>query len=86
MKWIGSASFDLIFTDINMPDMDGIELILAIRELGHEVPVIVISGGGLTDAQSLLDDARELGALDVVAKPFHVNQIRTLAEKHLMAG
>jgi CheY-like chemotaxis protein len=78
-----SNSFDLIVTDINMPDMDGIELILAVRELGHATPTIAISGGGLVDADSLLQDAQILGAVEIVNKPFGVVEMRDVIARHL---
>jgi CheY-like chemotaxis protein len=78
-------SFDLIVTDINMPDMDGIELILAVRERGRTTPMIAISGGGLVDANSLLKDAQVLGAVEIVNKPFPVTEMRDVIARHLNA-
>ena len=78
-----TGSFNLIVTDINMPDMDGIELILAVREMGLTVPVIAVSGGGLISAESLLEDAKALGAVEVLAKPFHLADAREIIARCL---
>jgi CheY-like chemotaxis protein len=80
-----SATFDLIITDINMPDVDGIELILAVRESGHDMPIIAISGGGLIPADSLLQDARALGAIEIVSKPFPIAEMGDVIQKHLVS-
>lgn len=42
------GEFDLIITDVLMPDIDGIGLINYIKSAGKDVPVIALSGGGLT--------------------------------------
>ncbi len=42
---INQNEFDLVVSDIWMPEMDGIALLKEIRGAGNEVPVVVISGG-----------------------------------------
>ena len=66
---------DLVITDINMPGMDGIEVISAFRALSAGVPIIAISGGGLMPKEVLLSSASALGAVEVVSKPFEVTQL-----------
>jgi len=61
---------DLVVTDINMPETDGIELILSLREMQPDLPVLAISGGGLFPKEHLLEDAQALGATHVLEKPF----------------
>lgn len=77
------GDFDLIITDVNMPAMDGIELILALQEVAEGLPIIAISGGGLVSAESLLQDAKALGAVDIVSKPFESEELLDLIEKHV---
>lgn len=64
--------FDLIVTDIWMPEMDGIQFLKEMRGVGNEMPVIVVSGGApnapLTYTAPL---ATTFGANAVVYKPFH---------------
>jgi CheY-like chemotaxis protein len=76
-------AFDLVITDINMEDVDGIELILAVREMSATIPVVAISGGGIIGPDSLLLDAGELGADATVAKPFGVDEVRRLLARLL---
>jgi DNA-binding NtrC family response regulator len=57
---------DLVFTDLIMPEMDGLELLRSMKELCPETPVIVISGTGvIPDAIK----AVKLGAWDYITKP-----------------
>ena len=58
------ASFDLIVTDIIMPEMDGIEAILEIQTLQPDARIIAISGGSARmEKVQGLDTARRLGAV-----------------------
>ena len=57
-----------IITDLQMPRMNGLELITALRRTKTGIPVIVISGSASTD----LDAARELGATAAFQKPLPV--------------
>ena len=61
---------DLVVTDILMPSKEGIETIVEIRQRNREVRIIAVSGGGAIGATPVLDAARQLGADDVLSKPF----------------
>ncbi len=65
------ARFDVIVTDILMPEMDGLEVIQAVRADHEDVKIIAISGGGRRQpgAQALVM-ADILGADAILAKPF----------------
>ena len=64
--------YDLIFSDIKMPGMDGMELLGAIRELRPEIPVVMISGHG--DLELAVNGMR-LGAFDYISKPPDLNRL-----------
>ena len=72
---------DLVFTDINMPGMDGIEVIRALHEQHPGLPVVAISGGGLMDKDLLLDDAVALGAATALPKPFEMHEVEAVIEQ-----
>lgn len=61
---------DIVITDIIMPDTDGIEVILMIRQMPNPPKVIAISGGGRISAGDHLKSARQLGASATLTKPF----------------
>jgi DNA-binding response OmpR family regulator len=60
---------DLIVTDIQMPRMDGIEMIRRIREAGKRIPIIVMSAYG----QRRITDALAAGADGIVEKPIDLD-------------
>lgn len=66
---------DLIVTDINMPNADGMEVMMQVRRSAPDLPVVAISGGGLLPKETLLDTAGVLGAVAVVEKPFTAEEI-----------
>jgi CheY-like chemotaxis protein len=71
LKLCVAQKFDLIITDILMPDIDGIDLIMKLKERNSMAPIIAISGGdNHTLAHSPLQSASVLGAHSTLQKPF----------------
>jgi DNA-binding NtrC family response regulator len=68
LKLCISQKFDLIITDILMPNADGIDLMMDLLERHLIIPVIAISGGQA--AMFRLQSANTLGAYSVLTKPF----------------
>lgn len=69
-------TFDLIITDIIMPEMDGIEAILEIQTMSPQTPIIAISGGSARlEKTAGLDTAKRLGAVAVLEKPFEIDAL-----------
>ncbi len=70
-KRLSAAHFDLIVSDIWMPEMDGIALLKEIRGAGNDIPVVVISGGAPNAPLSYTAPlAATFGANIVIYKPF----------------
>jgi CheY-like chemotaxis protein len=78
-----SARPDLVITDIIMPEMDGIRMIAAIRELSPTAKVIVISGGARISNANFRQSALLLGAADAIEKPFDLDDFLARIEKCL---
>jgi two-component system chemotaxis response regulator CheY len=70
-----TRSFGLILSDINMPQMDGLQLLARIKEMDHlrNVPVLMITTEG---GQGKVMEAVQLGATGYVRKPFTADQIK----------
>jgi len=69
-------AFDIVITDIFMPNQDGIETITRLRKEFPAVKVIAVSGGGSrTKGEGYLFTAREIGAHAVLAKPFDPEEL-----------
>ncbi len=64
-----TGSFDLIITDIIMPEQEGLETIRAIRSTTKKIPLIAISGGGAMHPDDYLMLAQKMGADYTFTKP-----------------
>ncbi|MBX3216681.1 MAG: response regulator [Labilithrix sp.] len=85
MRLLPRARYDLIITDINMPDVNGLELIHFIRrsEQYRATPLVIIS----TQATERdVERARKLGANAYVPKPFTPASLRGACEKLLSSS
>lgn len=65
-------SYDIVITDVIMPKMDGIELTNAIRQAGHNTPIVAISG---SSEESRLIDLINCGVTSFLIKPFKEKHI-----------
>jgi CheY-like chemotaxis protein len=65
----------VVITDLIMPNMEGIETILSIKQNHPEIPIIAISGGGRYGNSDLLPMAQSVGADAIVAKPFEAEDL-----------
>jgi DNA-binding NtrC family response regulator len=71
----------VIVTDMFMPDMDGFEVLKAIRAIDATVQVIAISGSGEIRYDTVLPAAAKLGAARTLVKPFRIEDlVRTIEE------
>lgn len=69
---------DLVISDIFMPEMDGIEVLIQLREHFPDAKLVAMSGGGAIAASHVLKTAKVLGAVAVLEKPFDLEDIREL--------
>ena len=75
---------DVVFLDITMPGMDGIEVLRRIRERSPDLPVVILSGWA---SPQQLEAARKLGVIDVLHKPAPLKHLsKTLARIEQIAG
>jgi CheY-like chemotaxis protein len=80
-----TGTFDGAIVDLLMPGMNGLETIRALRVRAPSLPVIVISGSlmqGPGGAPDLLRSAMGLPHIAVLAKPFKLSELMTLARAH----
>ena len=75
-----SLFFDLVITDIVMPEMDGLEFIQEMKQHYPQAKIIAISGGGRCSPQDYLEIAGALGVSATIAKPFANKDILAIVE------
>jgi CheY-like chemotaxis protein len=75
---------DLVVTDIMMPDMDGFELIRALRTRARGLPIVVLSSGGNRPMPNILSMARALGADRALYKPVSATVIASTIRQLLL--
>ncbi|MBI3307677.1 MAG: response regulator, partial [Candidatus Omnitrophica bacterium] len=77
---IRKQKFDLVISDLSMPQMDGITLLQNIKEVDPELEVIMATGHGTIESAV---KAMKNGAYDFILKPFNLDELSLLIEKAL---
>jgi len=73
---------DLIFLDIRMPGMSGLDTLVEIQKITRKIPVIIMTAFGTTDTAI---NAVKQGAFDFILKPFDIDRVKSLTENALAA-
>lgn len=75
--------YDLIFLDLNMPGMNGVEVLRKIRKFDKEVPICIVTAFYQEFIEGLTDANNEGLEFDVTNKPITIKQIATIANETL---
>ena len=76
-KYAG-ADFDMVFTDLRMPDQDGLEVARRIKEMNPWLPIVVVTGYGTQDAET---KAKAIGVAEFLQKPLTPSIIEEVAAR-----
>lgn len=79
MQAIKSDSFDVVVTDVRLPDIDGFDIVREMTERGSTPAIVMTAYGTIKDAV----EAMKLGAFDYITKPFHLDEFLLLVERAL---
>jgi DNA-binding response OmpR family regulator len=66
--------YDVIISDIRLPDMNGYELLMKLRETMEQVPLVLMTGFGYDPGHTILK-ARQEGVRSILYKPFRLDQL-----------
>jgi len=80
LEVLGEQDFDLLLTDLMMPEMDGITLLKAAQSIAPDLVAIVMTGHAAIDTAV---KAMQAGALDYIVKPFKLNAILPVLNRAL---
>jgi CheY-like chemotaxis protein len=83
-EMLATTPVDAILTDVYMPEMDGIEFLVRLKEQAGHIPVIAMSGGGYASSGFVLEDARQLGAAATLEKPFTAESVLRTVRRVLL--
>ncbi len=75
MKLVRRGKFDVLVTDLVMPDTEGMEIIMTVRDLSIPIKIIAVSGGGTSGNNTYLDAAKRLGADLTLSKPVSASRL-----------
>jgi two-component system response regulator PilR (NtrC family) len=77
---LNKGSFDLVISDIRMPDMTGVEVLRHVKEVSSETVVIMITAYASTETAV---EALRLGAYDYITKPFKIEEVKNTIQHAL---
>ncbi|MDR2824451.1 MAG: sigma-54 dependent transcriptional regulator [Prevotellaceae bacterium] len=87
LTMIENDTFDLIFSDIKMDGMDGVEFLAKVKEMDIETPVVMISGHGNIETAV---ECIKIGAFDFIEKPIDLNRLlivlRNALDRRILVG
>ncbi|OHD16019.1 MAG: hypothetical protein A2086_04865 [Spirochaetes bacterium GWD1_27_9] len=74
---LSKNKYDLVFSDIEMPNMNGMELLTRAKKnpTTKNIPIVMLTS---LDKQEIIDKAKELGASGYIVKPFTKEKMETL--------
>ena len=81
IELLRKSPFDVVISDVRMPDMSGMELLKALHELDPDLPVVLTSGSPDTSSTS---EANEFGAFAYLVKPVPFDLMRDTAERAVL--
>jgi CheY-like chemotaxis protein len=76
-----AGDYDFLFTDLKMPEMDGIEVVKAAKHLRPDLDVVVITGYGTIESAV---ETMQFGAIDYAQKPFTEEELVALTQRLLI--
>jgi DNA-binding response OmpR family regulator len=83
MRLFAKQPYDVVITDILMPNKEGLETILELSQQSPNVKIIAITGGGIGLGDDLLDMARDFGAQRALRKPIPMKQLAEVVQEVL---
>ncbi len=83
IELLRTAQFDLVISDLRMPECDGLNLLQAVRGGGNEVPVIILTAYGEVDTYL---EAMNAGATEYLSKPIKSDELLKVVRMCLRKG
>ncbi|MBI2027830.1 MAG: sigma-54-dependent Fis family transcriptional regulator [Deltaproteobacteria bacterium] len=81
LKLLEKESFDMVISDIQMPEISGMELLSKVKNMNPDIIVMMITAYGSTESAV---EAMKLGAYDYITKPFKIDELKIILKKAFM--
>lgn len=78
LNLLSQNTYDIVYADLKMPEMDGLEMLKAIKEIDENIIVLMITGYGTIETAV---EAMKYGAYDYITKPFQKDEIKKITRK-----
>jgi len=78
IEMVRENHYSVVFTDLNMPEISGMELLKQIKAISSETEVIIVSGYGTIETAI---EAMKLGSYDFLQKPIHFDRFKILIDR-----
>lgn len=86
LRFLEAESFELVITDLIMPEVEGLQLLRTLRKKESPPKVIAMSGGGRGSAGDYLEMAKMQGAVATLKKPFTYQTLSDVIDRVLKGG
>ncbi|MBW2636947.1 MAG: response regulator [Deltaproteobacteria bacterium] len=78
IEMLKKETFDVVFIDVVMPGMDGVETLNALKDIKPDIVAIMMTGFAV---ENKIQTAMKLGAFDYIYKPFEESEIQAIFKK-----
>lgn len=80
LKLLGDKSYDLVISDLVMPEMSGLDFVRSIAGIRKGQKAIILTGHG--DVESFMESVYDLGAIEYIVKPVEMEEFVTIVKRH----
>lgn len=80
LKLLGDKPYDLVISDLVMPEMSGVDFVRSIAGIRKGQKAIILTGHG--DVESFMESVYDLGAIEYIVKPVEIEEFITIVKRH----
>lgn len=80
LKLLGVKPYDLVISDLVMPEMSGLDFVRSIASIRKGQKAIILTGHG--DVESFMESVYDLGAIEYIVKPVEIEEFITIVKRH----
>lgn len=78
LDYIDNKAYDIVLTDLKMPDVSGMDIVKAVKQKGHDTEIVIMTGFATLDSAI---EAIQHGVYDYIRKPFKFKEIQMILDR-----